>query len=319
MTNLPKIKSIKSERLNFEIKSDYIQLTEIDNYGNVDTFDKKEVFYDYSGNIIESKNTFGDSLRKSESYSYDSLGKIQNYRIYDKGEKFIFHNIYNFDNQLVSKKKFDEYGNLKSSTEYFYNSENQIIKSSSENDEYKYCETYNYNEIDKELIEYISTCESIEHNIIVQYEKIIYTKDKGLNIQKKYFTDYRNDLSLVEIKKNDLNGNLIELVDIEHHLIYKYDYENNLLVSESICSSFEFDFINETYKNMRDFNIETYIYDDYSNVIETRIFDVNNMKFSKQINKFSYDKYGNWIEKNTFFKSKTGIVEKRTIDYFEQI
>ena len=86
----------------------------------------------------------------------------------------------------------------------------------------------------------------------MQYEKIIYTKDKGLNIQKKYFTDYRNDLSLVEIKKNDLNGNLIELVDIEHHLIYKYDYENNLLVSESICSSFEFDFINETYKNMRD-------------------------------------------------------------------
>lgn len=319
MTNSPQIKSIKSERLNFEIKSDYIQLTEIDNYGNVDTFDKKDVFFDHSGNIIETKNIFRENLRKSESYSYDSFGKIQNYRIYDKGEKLIFHNIYNFDNQLVSNKQFDEYGNLKNSTEYFYNSENQMIKSYSENEEYKYCETYRYNEIDKELIEYISTSESIEHNMIVHHQKILYTKHNGLNIQKRYYTDYRDDLSLVEIKKNDLSDNLIELIDFEHHLIYKYHYENNLLISEFICSSFEFDYENETYKNMRELNIETYIYDDYSNIVETRIFGVNKMKYSKEINKYLYDKHSNWIEKNIFFTSKTGIVEKRTIEYFEQI
>lgn len=255
-----------------------------------------------------------------------------------EGDIFIKYNNDGFKTDLITCKKSYEFDNESKAEKMFIESYNFKYDNQGNNIEtycYKADKTLNY----KEIHLYNENGNEIESS---SYEsdgnlstKRVCKYDKNGNIIESSSYKSDGDLSSKLIFKNDEKGNKIELDSyssdgsLNYKFVYEYDYKGNRIRWESYDSDNELysktsysyylngnkaDELYNSGDSRYGFFIKysRYKYDDNNNLIEYSDTD-------KNVETYSYDNKGNWIEKITYKGEAKipSIITEQIVEYYE--
>jgi len=252
---------------------------------NGTTDSKKEALYDENNKITDFK-AFGskDDLLRESSYKYDEKGKLIEFKQDYVSYKYLIKYIYNTNNKIQEEQRLDEKGNIERKTVYKYDAKLNLSEKS----------------------EYAGAVLSIKETF--QYDA------SGKKIASLTY-DGNNIVTFRSSAKYDINGKLSEQKDsyYSENKLYEMQltkYYPNATVSERQTKTYDEAGVENS--------INTDKFDSNGNVTESVKIDVSDPKNPvKSIDKFEFDKAGNWTKRIKTFTGEQNkfVVTERKINY----
>lgn len=242
--------------------------------------------FDLSGNLIVKEYLNSDgSLNSKDITKYDDLGNKIDWSFYDTNGTLYSKFIYSYDSNknLIQDNNLDRYGDIELKRIYKYDDLGNLIVID------KYDVTGKM--FSKELIKYDSNGNEIEVNS--------YGSNGGLT--SKLSTEYDENENKINVSQFEKNGL------IRFKSVYKYNKKGNKLEELKI----EYDnygaLVN---KNVTQFN-------DQGDIFETNSYDfLGNLK-DNFIQKYEYDKKGNWVKCTLFKNKQVKSIYERNYEYYD--
>lgn len=263
------IKTTKNSFYKYDLMGNIVELNVIKN----DTLAEREVARYNLKNKLLNYVVYGEdgNVERERECKYDKEGNVTEEIYYNKNYFSREKNAYNKQNNITLKIVYDKNDQPDKKTSYFYNSNNQLIKtinSYSNSSEFNSSTTIYYDlqgRIIKELVVYPNYS---AWNKTITYK---YTDMKGSYEKEEHSTDGTH--KLIEAVSYDERGRIIEKENAYLKETYKYDNNN---ITEKLVSHY-------------DYNKE----------------ENTNQKVLNSVSKtvYIYDKKGNWIKKIESYNS----------------
>ena len=273
--------------------------------------DDFKIYFNQYGNIVEEIKYFhlDGTIMGKNVYVYDSNQNLIEESNFEYDNDLIlkrkYVNIYDSKSNLIEKKEFNHEELIVSNTRHKYNDVNKVIEDyeyTSENT-FKLSRSYKYDN-NNFLIQ-----ETIHLENFDRY--FLYKNDSTGNCVESRAELSNGNTEYIEKIKYDNNNNMTEYLRVksdgsfDSREIHKYDLSNNLV--EHVW------YINE-FKYEEKVVIE---YDKFSNIISYTKYDVNGNIKNKVTCRYKYDSNNNWIECVKFDENNSPyVIYERIFDYY---
>lgn len=259
-------------------------------------------FYYDKNNRLTSKKESSNLRTLLVKYWRDNLGNENILNLYED----TFHHIYNkyFNDKIVRKKNFDDYGNIE---EYIYNYDsngnlvNRIFKNPNKWKDNK-DGSFSYGVVDSIGVQYKDIVNEYDfnNNLIRQklYDLYGNTKHQNIAIEKEETLFFYNDKLL--IKKIVKNNNF----SVPSYYFYDYDQKHRLI--RKYCCS----------ENKNDSTLSYEYHYENSKIVKSVYKELNSRNYSIDF-KYKYDKNNNWIEIIKIINGLPSYKWIREITYYE--
>ncbi|TND08483.1 MAG: RHS repeat protein [Bacteroidetes bacterium] len=253
---------------------------------------------------------FNAETQKTEHLFYVPSGKVKDHY------KFKYDAAGNMVNEFVTKRFWKwknttcDSGTYYRSVNYFYDAAGKLQKSEAQTSDtitdkpkHFYTEIYTYDSAGRKT----GLKSSTEERVINRSE---YKYDKAGNLAEEKKYQFDSSLTDVNTYSYDKDQNCTEVKEAMHNGFLRsrgiFKYSGTKYATEESW------YYNEEPLDCRN----VYKRDEHNNIVETRHYESEDTLHSITVNRYEYDKYGNWTKNTILINGKPKFVLYRTIEYY---